>query len=188
MGEPMSEDFSFALTQEEKDYLKALVRKSILCRFNQKEEEIPEPVTELLRENYGAFVTLNMNGNLRGCIGNVQGTGPLYKTIWKMARAAAFEDPRFPALSMEEFENIEIEISILSPIDICKDVEQIVIGRHGLIMQRGMQSGLLLPQVAVDWKWDREQFLAQTCNKAGMEPDAWKDPATNIFWFEAEVF
>ena len=105
-----------------------------------------------------------------------------------MARAAAFEDPRFPPLNESEFEEIEIEISILSPIDVCKDVEQITIGRHGLIMQRGMQSGLLLPQVAVDWKWNREQFLAQTCQKAGMEPDAWKDPATNIFWFEAEKY
>lgn len=184
----MPKNFRFALTQEEKDYLKTLVRKSITCRLNKQEESAPEPITEHLRENLGAFVTLNMNGHLRGCIGNVQGTGPLYKTIWKMARAAAFEDPRFPPLSMEEFETVEIEISILSPIDICKDVEQIKIGRHGLIMQRGQQSGLLLPQVAIDWKWNREQFLAQTCQKAGMEPDAWQDPATNIFWFEAEVF
>lgn len=184
----MSKNFSFALTQEEKDYLKTLVRKSITCRLNKQEESAPEPITKHLRENLGAFVTLNMNGHLRGCIGNVQGTGPLYKTIWKMARAAAFEDPRFPPLSIEEFETVEIEISILSPIDICKDVEQIKIGRHGLIMQRGQQSGLLLPQVAIDWKWNREQFLAQTCQKAGMEPNAWQDPATNIFWFEAEVF
>ncbi|WP_321400681.1 AmmeMemoRadiSam system protein A [Maridesulfovibrio sp.] len=184
----MSENFSFSLSQEEKDYLKNLVRKSILCRLNRQEEPTPDPVTEHMREEYGAFVTLTKNGHLRGCIGNVQGSGPLYKTIWKMARAAAFDDPRFPPLKEAEFEDIEIEISILSPIDVCKDVEQIVIGRHGLIMQRGMQSGLLLPQVAVDWKWDRKQFLAQTCNKAGMEPDAWKDPATNIFWFEAEVF
>ncbi len=184
----MSDNFTFALSQEEKDYLKGLVRKSITCRFNQQEESVPEPVTEHLRENFGAFVTLNKDGHLRGCIGNVQGTGPLYKTIWKMARAAAFEDPRFPPLSAEEFPEIEIEISILSPIDVCKDVEQIVVGRHGLIMQREHQSGLLLPQVAVDWQWDREQFLAQTCRKAGMEPSAWQDPATNIFWFEAEVF
>ncbi|ACS78321.1 AmmeMemoRadiSam system protein A [Maridesulfovibrio salexigens] len=184
----MSDNFSFALTQEEKKYLKALVRKSILCRLNKQEEPIPEPVTEHLSENYGAFVTLNKNGHLRGCIGNVQGTGPLYKTIWKMARAAAFEDPRFPPLNESEFKEIEIEISILSPIDVCEDPEQVIIGRHGLIMQRGMQSGLLLPQVAVDWKWNREEFLAQTCHKAGMEADAWKDPETNIFWFEAEVF
>ncbi|NDV24386.1 AmmeMemoRadiSam system protein A [Desulfovibrio sp. JC022] len=184
----MSENFTFALTQEEKDYLKSLVHKSIMCRLNKQEEPTPEPVTEHLRENYGAFVTLNKGGHLRGCIGNVQGTGPLYKTIWKMARAAAFEDPRFPPLSMEEFGEIEIEISILSPISLCPDTDKIKIGRHGLIMQRGQQTGLLLPQVAVDWKWDREQFLAQTCQKAGMEPDAWQDPATNIFWFEAEVF
>lgn len=105
-----------------------------------------------------------------------------------MARAAAFEDTRFPRLTLPEFEEIEIEISILSPISVCDDVEKITIGRHGLIMQRGMQSGLLLPQVAVDWEWDRPQFLAQTCQKAGLAPNAWKDPDTNILWFEAEVF
>ncbi|WP_027720386.1 AmmeMemoRadiSam system protein A [Maridesulfovibrio zosterae] len=186
----MSENFSFALSQEEKKYLKELVKLSILDKLKNDKNpiEIPEPPTINLTENFGAFVTLNIHGNLRGCIGNVQGTGPLYKTIWNMARAAAFEDPRFPVLTLAEFEKIEVEISILSPISICTDVEQIEIGRHGLIMQRGRQSGLLLPQVAISWKWDKAQFLAQTCQKAGMEPTAWQDPATNILWFEAEVF
>ncbi|WP_320171302.1 AmmeMemoRadiSam system protein A [Maridesulfovibrio sp.] len=185
----MPDNFSFALSSEEKEYLKNLVRLSILSRLKgDTDAAIPEPPTRHLSEEFGAFVTLTMHGELRGCIGNVQGSGPLYRTIWKMARAAAFEDPRFPALILSEFEEIEIEISILSPITVCTDVEKIEIGRHGLIMQRGMQSGLLLPQVAVDWKWDRKQFLAQTCRKAGMEPAAWQDPATNILWFEAEVF
>ncbi|CCO22763.1 AmmeMemoRadiSam system protein A [Maridesulfovibrio hydrothermalis] len=186
----MSDNFSFSLNDEEKKYLKDLVKFSILSKLkgDVKAVEIPEPPTTHLAENLGAFVTLNKNGQLRGCIGNVQGTGPLYQTIWQMARAAAFEDPRFPALAFHEYEEIEIEISILSPISLCPDTDQIIIGRHGLIMQRGGHSGLLLPQVAVDWKWDRQQFLAQTCQKAGMEPDAWQDEATNIFWFEAEVF
>lgn len=185
----MSDDFSFALSEEEKDYLKNLVRLSILSKLKGDEgAATPEPPTAHLKEEFGAFVTLNRHGHLRGCIGNIQGSGPLYRTIWNMARAAAFGDPRFPPLSFSEFDEIEIEISILSPISACPDVEKIVIGRHGLIMQRGMQSGLLLPQVAVDWKWDRREFLAQTCRKAGMEATAWKDPATNILWFEAEVF
>ncbi|WP_432738368.1 AmmeMemoRadiSam system protein A [Maridesulfovibrio sp. FT414] len=185
----MSDNFSFSLTQEEKSYLKDLVRLSIISRLRgDKDAAVPEPPTRHLAEEFGAFVTLNKHGHLRGCIGNIQGSGPLYKTIWRMARAAAFEDPRFPPVSLPEFDELEIEISILSPITVCTDVEKIEIGRHGLIMQRGMQSGLLLPQVAVDWKWDRKQFLAQTCNKAGMEPTAWQDPATNILWFEAEVF
>lgn len=185
----MSQEFEFSLTREEKDYLKDLVRLSIVSKLKgNTETDIPEPPTNHLQEEFGAFVTLNKNGHLRGCIGNVQGTGPLYKTIWKMARAAAFEDPRFPVLTLPEYDEIEIEISILSPISVCNDVEKIEIGRHGLIMQRGMQSGLLLPQVAVDWNWNRKEFLAQTCNKAGMEPTAWQDPATNILWFEAVVF
>lgn len=186
----MADNFNFTLSDEEKKYLKDLVKFSILSKLkaDAQPDEIPQPPTTHLTENFGAFVTLNKDGHLRGCIGNVQGTGPLYKTIWKMARAAAFEDPRFPPLTFSEFDELKIEISILSPISVCEDVEKIKIGRHGLIMQRGSQSGLLLPQVAVDWKWDRAQFLAQTCQKAGMEPSAWQDPATNILWFEAEVF
>lgn len=185
----MSDNFTFALTQEEKDYLKNLVQLSISSRLKGDiDAPTPEPPTAHLKEEFGAFVTLNKYGSLRGCIGNVQGSGPLYKTIWQMARAAAFKDPRFPPLTLSEFDEIDIEISILSPITVCDDVDKIEIGRHGLIMQRGMQSGLLLPQVPVEWKWDRKQFLAQTCNKAGMEPTAWQDPATNILWFEAEVF
>ena len=185
----MTDNFSFSLTDEEKEYLKEIVKLSIVSNLRgDKGHEIPQPPTAHLKEDLGAFVTLKLEGHLRGCIGNVQGTGPLYQTIWAMARAAAFEDPRFPQLTLSEYEELDYEISILSPITICTGVEQIEIGKHGLIMQRGRNSGLLLPQVATEWKWDRHQFLAQTCHKAGMEPNAWQDEATNIFWFEAEVF
>ncbi len=186
----MSENFRFSLTDEEKDYLKDLVSLSIASKLNGSDDgsEIPEPPTDHLRENFGAFVTLTKSRELRGCIGNVQGTGPLYKTIWNMARAAAFEDPRFPPLTIDEFEGIRFEISILSPISVCPDPEQIEVGRHGLIVRRGTNSGLLLPQVPVEWDWDRRQFLEHTCQKAGLEPTAWQQPETHILWFEAVVF
>ncbi|SDK38476.1 hypothetical protein SAMN05660337_0282 [Maridesulfovibrio ferrireducens] len=185
----MTDEFSFSISDEEKDYLKELVKLSIVSKLRDgQEQEIPEPPTAHLKESLGAFVTLKLVGHLRGCIGNVQGSGPLYKTVWNMARAAAFEDTRFPTLTLGEYEKLDYEISILSPLSVCPDTDQIEIGKHGLIMQRGRNTGLLLPQVAVEWKWNRQQFLAQTCQKAGMKPTAWQDEATTIFWFEAVVF
>jgi hypothetical protein len=183
-------DFRFELTAEEKTYLRDLVQQSITSWFDPDKtaSEPPKPPTEKLREHFGAFVTLKLSGNLRGCIGNVRGTGELFRTVWNMARAAAFEDPRFPSLTEDEFKALDYEISILSPIDTCPDPKQIETGRHGLIISRGGQSGLLLPQVATEWKWDRTTFLAQTCVKAGLERDTWKKPGTTILWFEAVVF
>ncbi|WP_319470880.1 AmmeMemoRadiSam system protein A [uncultured Pseudodesulfovibrio sp.] len=183
-------DFRFELTDEEKSYLKELVIQSISFGLNPGEasDTPPEPPTDKLREHLGAFVTLKLGGNLRGCIGNVQGSGELFRTVWNMARSAAFEDPRFPPLHENEFQAIDYEISILSPIDVCPNPELVEIGRHGLIMSREGRSGLLLPQVPVEWKWDRETFLAQTCVKAGLPRDAWRKEGTTILWFEAVVF
>jgi uncharacterized protein len=183
-------DFRFELTDQEKKYLKDLVVRSISSGLDAGGGEAgpPEPPTDKLREHLGAFVTLKIDGNLRGCIGNVQGSGALYRTVWDMARSAAFRDPRFPPLSEDEFKRIEYEISILSPIEPCPDPELVEVGRHGLIISQGGRSGLLLPQVPVEWSWDRKTFLAQTCYKAGLPRDAWKEPNTDIFWFEAEVF
>lgn len=183
-------DFAFSLTQEEKDYLKELVVQSVAFGLNPSDGPFgpPEPPTEKLREQLGAFVTLKMGGNLRGCIGNVQGSGELFRTVWDMAQQAAFHDPRFPAVNEHDVDVLEYEISILSPIDVCPDPEKVEIGRHGLIMSRDGRSGLLLPQVPVEWGWDRETFLSQTCLKAGLDRDAWKEPGTTILWFEAVVF
>ena len=183
-------DFRFELTDEEKAYLKELVIQSISVGLNPSEgpSDPPEPPTEKLKKHLGAFVTLKLDGHLRGCIGNVQGTGEIFRTVWEMAQNAAFEDPRFQPLNEEEFGVIEYEISILSPIDVCPDPEKVEIGRHGLIMSRDGRSGLLLPQVPVEWEWDRETFLAQTCVKAGLPRHAWTEPETTILWFEAVVF
>jgi hypothetical protein len=183
-------DFRFELTDEEKTYLRDLVAQSIRFRFNPSDGPFgpPEPPTAKLKEHLGAFVTLKIGGSLRGCIGNVQGSGELFRTVWNMAQSAAFEDPRFPPLTEGEFHAVEYEISILSPLAPCPDPEQVEVGRHGLIMSRDGRSGLLLPQVPVEWGWDRETFLAQTCVKAGLPQNAWKDRETTILWFEAVVF
>ena len=144
-------DFHFELTSEEKSYLRDLVEQSIKSKFSSDEapSEPPEPPTEKLREELGAFVTLKLGGHLRGCIGNVQGAGELFSTVWNMARSAAFQDPRFPPLNPGEFDAIDFEISILSPITTCPDPEKVKIVRHGLIMSQGGQTGLLLPQVQI---------------------------------------
>ncbi|MFH1914592.1 MAG: AmmeMemoRadiSam system protein A [Pseudomonadota bacterium] len=186
----MAKEFRFALTDEEQAFLRDLVRLSIVSRLNPAGEpgEPPEPPSPTLRERLGAFVTLKLGGTLRGCIGNVRGSGELYRTVWDMARSAAFEDPRFPPLTPGEFEVVEYEISVLGPIESCPDPKLVEVGRHGLIMSRDGHSGLLLPQVPVEWGWDRETFLAQTCVKAGLPRDAWREPATTILWFEAVIF
>ncbi|MEF2145702.1 MAG: AmmeMemoRadiSam system protein A [Desulfovibrionaceae bacterium] len=184
----MARKFVFMLSDEEKRYLRDLVRVSIGTKLKGEDAEPPAPPTEKLREAYGAFVTLTLDGRLRGCIGNVQGSGELYRTIWDMARSAAFSDPRFPPLTAEEFGQIEHEISVLSPVEPCRDANEIVVGRHGLIVQRAGRSGLLLPQVPVQWGWDREKFLRQTCLKAGLSEDSWRMAGTGLFWFEAVVF
>lgn len=183
------EQFAFSLTGEEKTYLKHLVFVSIRRRLYPEEKiALPEPPTDKLKERLGAFVTLKIGGRLRGCIGHLVGDGPLHVTVAQMAKAAAFQDPRFPPLSRGEFEKIQVEISILSSIEPCPDVESIQVGRHGLVIRKGRHSGLLLPQVPVEWNWDRETFLRHTAMKAGLPAEAWKDPGSEILWFEAEVF
>lgn len=181
--------FTFTLTTQEKDYLKDVVRQSIATGIRQDAGwRPPEPPTALLREAHGAFVSLKLHDALRGCIGRIVDDQPLYQTIAQMARAAAFEDPRFPPLTQAEFADLELEISILGPVTRCHDPETIEVGRHGLIMRQGTRQGLLLPQVPVEWCWDREAFLAHTCRKACLASDAWTHPDTEIYCFEAEIF
>lgn len=133
-------------------------------------------------------MTLHKDGQLRGCIGYIEAVKPLLDTIEEMARAAAFSDWRFNPVTAPELPRLEIEISVLSPITAVADPASIVVGVHGLIVSRGSKRGLLLPQVAVEWGWDRETFLAQTCVKAGLPESAWKEKGTKIECFSAEVF
>ncbi len=192
-----SSSFSLALSDEDRRTLLVLARESILRHLADERAESaagahcfhagPEE-SPVLEQPLGAFVTLRKNGQLRGCIGHLVGAGPLRETVARMACAAAFEDTRFPPLTVEEWEGVSVEISVLGPITLCEEPEAIRVGRHGLLVRQGGRSGLLLPQVPVEWGWDRETFLAQTCCKAGLSPEAWRNPGTELFWFEAEVF
>jgi len=176
------------LDKKEKIYLLKLARETIIHLLKYGEYPDTTPVSEKVQQKFGVFVTLHKDGQLRGCIGYVEGIKPLYEAVMEMAKSAAFRDPRFPAVSMDEVPDLEIEISVLSPLKKIKSIEEIKVGEHGLIIQRGFERGLLLPQVATQYGWNREQFLEQTCYKAGLPGDAWKDPETEIYIFTAEIF
>ena len=137
----------------------------------------------------GAFVTLKRHGHLRGCIGTLECRRALAEEVARVAVSAAREDPRFEPLAAPELADLEIEVSILGPLEPIDpfDAHAIAIGRHGLVVEHGLRRGLLLPQVATEWGWDRETFLAQTCVKAGLPPDAWRNGAT-VYRFEGEAF
>ena len=135
----------------------------------------------------GAFVTLHKHGELRGCIGHLEVDQPLGRVVPRCAVAAASTDPRFPPVSLAEVPELEIEISLLGPLEPITGPADIIVGRHGLVVERDWHRGLLLPQVATEWGWDARTFLAQTCHKAGLPQDAWKH-WLKMWRFEAEVF
>jgi len=179
----------FSLTDQEKAELLAVARNSVEHMIQKKEPYAPAPSTsETLNREYGAFVTLTERGALRGCIGYTSAMKPLYMTVRDTATLAALRDPRFPPVSASELPQLAYEISVLSPLRRVTDFEQIKVGRDGLLMKNGEFEGLLLPQVPVEQKWDRQTFLEQTCVKAGMTPNCWKDENTDIFGFTAVVF
>lgn len=155
-----------------------------------KNSSLPKPgdLAEKFSQEVGAFVTLHNHGELRGCIGRIISSDPLWKTIQEMAIAAATEDSRFYALCFEELSQIDIEISVLSPFKIIESIHEIQVGTHGIMIRQGSRSGLLLPQVATEQGWNREEFLANACLKAGLSVEAWKDAATKIEIFSAQVF
>ena len=142
-----------------------------------------------LRRPAGAFVTLRTkDGELRGCIGSIHAVHPLYHAVTSSAISAAFRDPRFHPVEPHELPRLDIEISVMGPILVVATPEEIMVGRDGLIVSRGRQAGLLLPQVATEYGWERDMFLAQTCVKAGLPPSAWRSQETRIERFAAEVF
>jgi len=181
-------EVGFDLSIEEKKELLELARKTILDRLNGKEIENYQPKHEILKKKCGAFVTLHKKGELRGCIGQIVPIDMLYKTIQNMAIAAAFEDPRFYPLKMEEYPDIDLEISVLSPFEKIKNIGEIEVGKHGLMISKNMYHGLLLPQVATEYGWDRETFLKHLCRKAGLHDNAYKEPGVEILKFTAIVF
>ncbi len=135
----------------------------------------------------GVFVTLRIAGALRGCIGYPEPELLLLDAVERCAVSAAMSDPRFPSLSVDEFRDIDLEISVLGPIEPVGNLTEVVVGQHGLLVESGRRRGLLLPQVALEWKWNAAEFASETCIKAGLQRDAWQNGAV-LFKFEAEVF
>ncbi len=141
-----------------------------------------------LRARAGAFVSLHIGHELRGCVGQIIPDRELFRIVQHCAVSAAAEDMRFTPVNPDELAHLTIEISVLTPLRRALDAGEVEIGKHGIYIARGAKRGLLLPQVATEYGWDRNTFLSQTCRKAGLPEDAWKDPATVISLFEAQVF
>jgi AmmeMemoRadiSam system protein A len=168
--------------------LLTIAREAITAHLNPSIQfAVSHLPSAILARPGGAFVTIHKRGDLRGCIGHVEPTEPLGVVVSRCAVSAASGDPRFPPMAPDELEAVDIEISLLGPLERIAGAQDILVGRHGLVVERGWQRGLLLPQVASEWNWSAEEFLAHTCQKAGLPRDAWKKGAT-IWRFEAEVF
>jgi AmmeMemoRadiSam system protein A len=176
------------LSPEEQAELLQLARDTITTYLQERRIPSYETDNPHFLQAGGAFVTLKKYGELRGCIGYIVSDKPLYQTIQEVAVAAAVQDPRFPPVRSDEMEELTVEISLLSPMQLVTDTNNIVVGKHGLLIRRGYYQGLLLPQVAPEQGWNREQFLEGVCYKAGLPPTAWRDPATELYSFTAEVF
>ena len=172
-------------TQEDRTALLALAHEAILATLENRARR-PFTPSEHLSESRGVFTTVYFNHQLRGCVGYPAPTAPLYRAVIETAQSAAFDDPRFAPVTLSEAQHLRISISILSPVNLIR-AEDVVVGRHGLIVSHAGQRGLLLPQVPAEHGWDRITFLEQTCRKAGLASHAWKSGAT-IEAFTAEVF
>jgi len=178
-----------SLSTSDRDALLAVARRVVVGTVTgQARDDASEPSARAVSSPGAAFVTLFVAGKLRGCIGTSEQSRPLDRVVADMARAAATRDWRFPALSRADLDHLTIEISVLSPERRIHGPGEIEIGRDGLDVRRGRARGLLLPQVAVDHGFDGERFLAETCRKADLPADAWRDPDTDVRAFEAEVF
>jgi hypothetical protein len=185
--DPKPQPDPFTLSPEEKKELLQIARSAInLAVRENKVLEYEARNPNFIKEK-GAFVTIKKSGNLRGCIGFIEPIMPLYQAIIRSAIYAALEDPRFPAVSANELKDLELEISVLTPLEKIQDPSVVKVGKHGLVISKGDKKGLLLPQVPVENNWDRETFLREVCIKAGLPEDAWKSGA-HLFVFEAIVF
>jgi len=173
-------------SNEEKKQLLKIARQSI--EFYLSGSKIPEfKVSKKLKEKRGVFVTLRKNSQLRGCLGVLEPIYPLFEAISKMAIAAATQDNRFCPVSLEELPEIKIEISVLSPLQKISNPYQIKLGEHGVIIKKGLQGGTFLPEVAEEFGHNLEDFLSVLCtHKAGLPPDAWRDPQTEIYIFTSQ--
>lgn len=181
------------LTQKEKEFLLDFARRTIARKLKIEDstettESDAVTIGPHISEKRGCFVTIHKKGQLRGCIGMFEANGPLWRMIEEMAIQAAFHDPRFSPLKSGEVKDIDIEISVLSPLRKIKNMDEIKVGEHGIYITKGFNRGVLLPQVATEYGWDRETFLDHTCAKAGLSAGCWKKTDAIIEIFSAEVF
>lgn len=166
-----------------------LARRALEAHFaGEPAPRLASDKAETFGQPRALFVTLRKAGELRGCIGTLSPDGELSRMVPRFALAAAFDDPRFPPLAPEELAQCEIEISVLTPPEPVEDAGEIETGRDGLIIEAMGASGLLLPQVATEWGFDRDTFLAEVSKKAGLPPDGWKHASARLWRFQAEVF
>ncbi|MBI5788213.1 MAG: AmmeMemoRadiSam system protein B [Candidatus Schekmanbacteria bacterium] len=188
VGQASPEPAFAGLSAADKQLLHQIARTSIEAEVRGEDFPRMEITSPVLQEARGGFVTIKKQGHLRGCIGYIRAFKALHQTIREMAKSAALDDPRFSPVQPDELPSLELEISVLTPLVQIDNIAEISVGKHGLYIQKGMMSGLLLPQVATEYNWDRLTFLAQTCQKAGLPEAAWKDQDTKIFIFSADVF
>ncbi len=175
------------LSENEATILLSIAREAII-NIVKGQEYRPAPREEkALNERAGCFVTIKIDGHLRGCIGNFQTERPLFLEVAEMAAASASKDPRFHPLENDEVDSITLDISVLSPLEKIEDSEQIEVGTHGIYIEKNFSRGVLLPQVATDNDWDRNTFLQQTCLKAGLKPDSWQAADAEIYIFSAQI-
>lgn len=190
---------AFRLSRVEGKFLVELARKAVEERLKSRQNiSVPENIHEKFRQPCGVFVTINSAKNeekkLRGCIGYPYPTTPLAQAVIESAISSATQDPRFYPLSLSELDNVVFEVSVLTPPQIIEAKRpneypsRIEVGKDGLIIERGIFKGLLLPQVPVEWEWDEEEFLCQCCTKAGLPPDCWLLEGTKIYKFQAIIF
>jgi len=183
------------LSEEQGEFLVKLAREAITVYLKDgRIIPIPETIDPVMKENRGVFVTLNKENCLRGCIGYPEPVMPLINAVVDAAISAAVRDPRFNCVTIEELENIDLEVSVLtkpeliSVEDPTEYLDNIIIGEDGLIVESGPYRGLLLPQVATDWGWGKEEFLSNTCNKAGLGSECWLSNDVKIYKFSSEIF
>ncbi|MGQ9585902.1 MAG: AmmeMemoRadiSam system protein B [Anaerolineae bacterium] len=176
------------LTEEEQQQLLAAARETLEWYLEARMIPLEVSSSAALYQHSGAFVTLKKAGELRGCIGNVMGQGPLILTVQRMAIAAATEDQRFPPVNSQELSELRIEVSILSPLQEVASPEAIQVGQHGVVLVQGKHQGVFLPQVATEEGWDRETMLNHLAEKAGLPPNGWRQPGTRFYIFTAQVF
>ena len=188
-GSDSAEALDAPVNKEQQEVLLKLARESIETYLKTGKKKRPEIHDERLKIKQGAFVTLRKRGMLRGCIGHINPIKPLSDAVADMAIAAATEDPRFPAVSLEEMKDVHIEISVLSIPRLVQSADEIEMGKHGVIVRKGSRQGVYLPQVATETGWDKETFLSSLCSsKAGLSKNAWKDKDTELRCFTAQLF